>query len=90
MEKTTCRIDAPFGNRPLDEKKDPVERFVQALDEFEVKDNLRMLLIKHFSENWIDIFYNSSRLEDVLKTANANDSEPEKCIAIAFNQNVNF
>ncbi len=85
-----CRIDAPFGNRPLDEKKDPVERFVQALDEFEVKDNFRTLLIKHFSENWIDIFYNSSRLEDVLKTANANDSELEKCIAIAFNQNVNF
>ncbi|MFD2015807.1 hypothetical protein ACFSJQ_08555 [Vibrio olivae] len=51
-----CRIDAPFGNRSLDEKKDPVERFVQALDEFEIQGNFRTLLIKHLSENWIDVF----------------------------------
>ncbi|UOE79953.1 hypothetical protein LTQ03_00520 [Vibrio splendidus] len=85
-----CRIDAPFGNRSLDEKKDPVERFVQALDEFEVQGNFRTLLIKHFSENWIDIFYNSSRLEEALTTANEQNSEPEKCVALAFCQNVNI
>ncbi|MGF1909208.1 hypothetical protein L4C38_07195 [Vibrio kasasachensis] len=84
-----CRIDAPFGTRSLDEKKDPVERFVQALDEFEVKDNLRTLLIKHFSENWIDVFYNSSRLEDALTTANEQSSEAGKCVALAFCQNIN-
>ncbi|KMV28991.1 hypothetical protein AB733_20235 [Photobacterium swingsii] len=85
-----CRIDAPFGNRSLDEKKDPVERFVQALDEFEVQGNFRTLLIKHFSENWIDVFYNSSRLEEALTTANEQSSEPEKCVALAFYKNVNI
>ncbi|ELB2087997.1 hypothetical protein QNZ96_004727 [Vibrio parahaemolyticus] len=85
-----CRIDAPFGNRSLDEKKDPVERFVQALDEFEIQGNFRTLLIKHFSENWIDVFYNSSRLEDALTTANEQNSEPEKCVALAFCQNINI
>ncbi|HHY0554860.1 TPA: hypothetical protein ACVU5C_002180 [Vibrio parahaemolyticus] len=85
-----CRIDAPFGNRSLDEKKDPVERFLQALDEFEVQGNFRTLLIKHFSENWIDVFYNSSRLEDALTTANEQNSEPEKCVALAFCQNINI
>ena len=85
-----CRIDAPFGNRSLDEKKDPVERFVQALDEFEVKDNFRTLLIKHFSENWIDVFCSSSRLEEALATANEQNSESEKCVALAFCQNVNI
>lgn len=85
-----CRIDAPFGNRPLDEKKDPVERFLQALDEFEIQGNYRTLLIKHFSENWIDVFYNSSSLEDALTTANEQNSEPEKCVALAFCQNINI
>ncbi|WP_343291665.1 hypothetical protein [Vibrio harveyi] len=85
-----CRIDAPFGNRSLDEKKDPVERFMQALDEFEVQGNFRTLLIKHFSENWIDVFYNSSLLEDALTTANEQNSEPEKCVALAFCQNINI
>lgn len=82
-----CRIDAPFGNRSLDEKQDPVERFVQALDEFEVQGNYRTLLIKHFSENWIDVFSSSSRLEAVLTTANKQKTEAEKCVALAFYQN---
>ncbi|WP_281189344.1 hypothetical protein [Vibrio diabolicus] len=85
-----CRIDAPFGSRSLDEKTDPVERFVQALDEFEVEGYFRTLLMKHFSENWIDVFCNSSRLEDALTAANKLNSEPEKCIAIAFCENVNM
>lgn len=85
-----CRIDAPFSNLSLDEKDDPVERFEQALDEFDVKDNFRTLLIKHFSENWIDIFYNSSNLEEALTTANQQKSEPEKCIALAFYKNINL
>ncbi|MHC6799613.1 hypothetical protein ACYTR9_04805 [Vibrio antiquarius] len=85
-----CRIDAPFGNRSLDEKKDPVERFLQALDEFEVQDNFRALLIQHFSENWTDVFYSSSNLEEALTTANEQNSEPEKCVALAFCQNINI
>ncbi|EGR0758353.1 hypothetical protein ETS21_05170 [Vibrio parahaemolyticus] len=83
-----CRIDAPFGNRSLDEKKDPVERFLQALDEFEVQDNFRALLIQHFSENWTDVFYSSSNLEEALSTANQQKSEPEKCIALVFSRHV--
>ncbi|PTC05931.1 hypothetical protein C9980_04085 [Vibrio mediterranei] len=85
-----CRIDAPFGNRSLDEKKDPVERFLQALDEFEIQDNSRALLIQHFSENWTDVFYSSSNLEEALTTANEQNSEPEKCVALAFFQNINI
>jgi hypothetical protein len=85
-----CRIDAPYGNLSLDEKKDPVERFLQALDEFKVQGNFRALLIKHFSENWKSIFYNVSRFEEVLSKANEQNSEPEKCIALAFNSNINI
>lgn len=85
-----CRIDAPFGNRSLDEKKEPVERFIQALDEFEIQGNFRTLLIKHFSENWIDVFCSSSHLEEALATANKQNSEPEKCIALAFSQSINI
>ena len=36
-----CRIDAEFGKYDLDEKADPSERFIQALDEYEVVGQLR-------------------------------------------------
>ncbi|MFA0457522.1 hypothetical protein AB4624_07735 [Vibrio breoganii] len=90
LEKLMCRIDAPFGNRSLNEKQDPVERFEQALEESKIQGNVRELLIKHFANNWIDIFYNSSLLEKALSVANKLDSEPEKCIAFAFSQQANI
>jgi len=85
-----CRIDAPFGDRPLDEKKDPTERFLQVLDESNVTGNFRTLLIKHLSVNWIDVFYNASNLEEALSCAKKQSSEPEKCIAILLYKNINF
>lgn len=80
MEKTMCRIDAPFGNITIDEKNDPKERFVQALDEFEVQGNLRTLLIKHFSDNWKRVFEDASDLETILSNIKLHDSEKEKCV----------
>lgn len=77
-----CRIDAPFGNHPLDEKKDPTERFLQALDEFNVEGNFRTLLIKHFSDHWQSVFRNVSELEKALSDTKQHDTEVEKCIAI--------
>jgi hypothetical protein len=85
-----CRIDAPFGDHPLDEKKDPAERFLQALDEFEVVGNFRTLLIKHFSENWIDVFYGASNFEEALKCAKDQNSDPEKCIAVLLYKDINI
>lgn len=80
MEKTMCRIDAPFGNITFDEKTDPEERFVQALDEFEIQGNLRTLLIKHFSKSWKRVFGDFSNLEKILNNIKQHDSEKEKCV----------
>lgn len=80
MEKTMCRIDAPFGNITFDEKTDPKERFVQALDEFEVQGNLRTLLVKHFSDSWKRVFGDVSTLETILSNIKQHDSEKEKCV----------
>ena len=63
MEKTMCRIDAPYGDRYLDEKSDPTERFLQALDESEIDGQSRSLLTKHFSDNWNRIFGSATDLE---------------------------
>lgn len=43
-----CRIDRPFGRQSLDEKSDPEQRFIQALDESGVEGSLRELLLRHF------------------------------------------
>jgi hypothetical protein len=86
MEKTMCRIDAPYGNITFDEKNDPKERFVQALDEFEVQGNLRILLIKHFSESWKSVFESTDKFEEALDSAKQYDSEVKKCIAILLSQ----
>lgn len=86
MEKTMCRIDAPFGNITFDEKNDPKERFVQALDEFEVQGNLRRLLIKHFSDNWQNVFRGVSELEEAFSNTKQHESEAEKCIAFLLSK----
>jgi len=88
MEKTMCRIDAPFGNITFDEKNDPQERFVQALDEFDVQGNLRILLIKHFSGTWQNAFRGISGLEEVLDKTKQCDSEVKKCTAILLSQKI--
>jgi hypothetical protein len=80
MEKTMCRIDAPFGNITFDEKNDPKERFVQALDESEVQGYLRKLLIQHFSDSWKRVFGDVSTLETILSNIKQHDSEKEKCV----------
>jgi hypothetical protein len=81
-----CRIDALFDVTSLDEKKDPIERFIQALDENKAEGKFRDFLIKHFSENWIDVFYNDSNLEEALSGAKEQESDFEKCIAILLSQ----
>lgn len=88
MEKTMCRIDAPFGNITFDEKHDPKERFVQALDEFEIQGNLRTLLIKHFSDNWQNVFHGISELEEALSKTKQYDCEAEKSVAVLLYKNL--
>jgi hypothetical protein len=77
-----CRIDAPYGDRYLDEKSDPTERFLQALDESEIDGQSRSLLTKHFSDNWNRIFGSATDLEKVLSTAQHETSDQKKCAAI--------
>ncbi len=77
-----CRIDAPYGNRSLDEKSDPTERFLQALDESEIDGQSRSLLTKHFSDNWNRIFGSATDLEKVLSAAQHETSDQKKCAAI--------
>jgi len=76
-----CRIDAPFGERPLDEKIDPAERFLQALDECGTDGNFRALLTKHFSGNGKRVFSDVESLEKALKFAHQGTSDAEKCTA---------
>lgn len=80
-----CRIDAAYAH-PLDEKNDPKERFVQSLDEFQVQGKLRILLIKHFSDSWQNVFRGISELEEALDKAKEHDSESEKCMAILLSR----
>jgi hypothetical protein len=82
MEKTMCRIDAPYGDRYLDEKSDPTERFLQALDESEIDGQSRSLLTKHFSDNWNRIFGSATDLEKALSAAQHETSDQKKCAAI--------
>lgn len=75
-----CRIDAPFGNITFNEKNDPQERFEQALDEFDIQGNLRLLLIKHLSDNWQNVFRGVEKLEASLSNLGQFSSEQEKCV----------
>ena len=76
-----CRIDAPYSNRSLDEKNDPTERFIQALDESGIDGHLRSILTKHFSDNWNRIFGSATDLEEVLNAARCEISDQRKCAA---------
>lgn len=73
------KIDAAFAH-PLNEKNDPKERFEQALDEFDIHGNLRLLLIKHLSDNWQNVFRGVEKLEDSLLNLGQFSSEQEKCV----------
>ncbi|GGB82213.1 hypothetical protein GCM10011352_05030 [Marinobacterium zhoushanense] len=76
-----CRIDAPFGDRTLDEKDEPAERFTQALDEHGADGLFRDLLIKHFSENWKGIFHGEENFEEALACAQQHEAASDKCTA---------
>jgi len=73
-----CRIDAHYRNLSLDEKSDPNERFIQALDERGIDGDFRALLIKHFCENWWRVFGRVSALEDALDSIQQGTSDAEK------------
>ena len=81
-----CRIDAPFGNIAFDEKNDPQERFIQALDEFDIQGNFRTLMIKHFSDTWMNVFRGVLALENALAETQSHTSESAKCISILLTQ----
>ncbi|WP_149983198.1 hypothetical protein [Pseudoalteromonas rhizosphaerae] len=81
-----CRIDAPFGNITFDEKNDPKERFIQALDEFDIQGNFRTLMIKHFSDTWMNVFRGALALEEALAETKPHTSESAKCISILLTQ----
>lgn len=87
MEKTMCRIDAAYAH-PLDEKNDPEERFLQALDENCIDGDFRELLIKHFQNDWQNSFSSPSRLEDVLNKTNQANSTSEKCLVLLLSQEI--
>lgn len=83
-----CKIDAPYGNHPIDEQKDPVERFNQALDEHQIEGKLHSLLNKHFSDSYLNVFGTISSLEDALSATKRHESESEKCVAILLSLKV--
>jgi hypothetical protein len=84
MEETMCKIDAPFGNLPLDEKSDSAERFEQALDEYGANGSFRSVLIEHFQKIWKDAFDDVENLEASLKCAQQHDSVQDKlCFFLA-------
>jgi hypothetical protein len=86
MEKTMCRIDELFNVSSLDEKTDPIERFEQALDEYKAEGKFRDLLIKHFSDDWENVFRGISKFEEALSKIEVSYSEAEKCIAFLLSQ----
>lgn len=85
-----CRIDAAFKNIDLDEKLTPRERFTQALDECSIEGDPRKLLIKHFSENWKNIFKNTDQLENALIKSKEESSDAKQCIVFLPTQDIMF
>lgn len=77
-----CRIDAEFGKYDLDEKADPSERFIQALDEYEVVGQLRSLLTNHFATTWQHVFRSASRLEETLDLARSQATTEDQAAAV--------
>lgn len=76
-----CRIDAPFGDRDLNEKTELSDRFSQALDEHAVEGCFRVLLTKHFADNWSRYFCNVDKLDEALASTQHYASDSEKCVA---------
>lgn len=77
-----CRIDAEFGKYDLDEKADPSERFIQALDEYEVVGQLRSLLTNHFATTWQHVFSSANRLEETLDLARSQATTENQAAAV--------
>lgn len=77
-----CRIDAEFGKYDLDEKADPSERFIQALDEYEVVGQLRSLLTNHFATTWQRVFSSANRLEEALDLARSQATTEDQAAAV--------
>lgn len=77
-----CRIDAEFGKYDLDEKADPSERFIQALDEYEVVGQLRSLLTNHFATTWQRVFSSANRLEEALDLARSQATTEDQAAAL--------
>lgn len=77
-----CRIDAEFGKYDLDEKADPSERFIQALDEYEVVGPLRSLLTNHFATTWQHVFRSVNRLEEALYLARSQATTEGQAAAV--------
>lgn len=76
-----CRIDAPFGDRDLNEKTELSDRFTQALDEHAVEGCFRVLLTKHFADNWSRYFRDVDELDEALASTQNYALDSEKCVA---------
>ncbi|BCS94928.1 hypothetical protein DSLASN_05600 [Desulfoluna limicola] len=70
-----------YSSEELAEKKIPKERFVQALDQYELKGQFRSFLESHCAENWRDIFPNIDSLEDAIKSAGSKTTVKEQSCA---------
>lgn len=64
-----CRIDQSLRVQSLEEKADPSERFIQALDEAGVAGEFRALLEKHFSNCWQRELRDIALVEKALRDA---------------------
>jgi len=83
-----CRIDAPFGDRDLNEKTEPSDRFTQALDERAIDGLFRELLVKYFADNWLRDFHNVNGLDEALANTEHCASDSEKCVAFLTSKTV--
>jgi len=62
----------------LAEKKDPKERFIQALDENAIEGLFRDFLERYCADKWIDIFQGTTILEDALKLSGRKETTGEQ------------
>lgn len=85
-----CKIDAAFAAISLDEKIDPLERFMQALDESLINRNFRALLLKHFSANWHEVLGNITSVEHLLDGVSASENDLTKLISFITNDSISF
>lgn len=85
-----CKIDAAFAAISLDEKIDPLERFMQALDESLISRNFRALLLKHFSANWHEVLGNIASVEHSLDAVSASENDLAKLISFVTNDSISF